>query len=55
MKTRAIEELTVLLLSTGLNENEINILLGRFLEEEADLYCECIKSVEEEIKRLSLS
>lgn len=55
MKTTAFEELTALLSSAGLNEKEISVLLGRFLEEDADLYCECMKSVEEESRRISLS
>ena len=39
------------LLETGMSQEEIDYLMSRFLEEEAQTYVECMKLVEEECKK----
>lgn len=44
----AFETLTSILLSAGMNGNDANHLLARFLEEEAFDYVDCIRSLLDE-------
>ena len=39
---RALDKLIKILASAGMNDDEFNMLLGRFLEEEAFDYVECM-------------
>ncbi len=39
---RALDELTDILAASGMDTNSIDLLLGRFLEEEAFDYVECM-------------
>ena len=39
-------EIDEILQSTGMSEIEVDYLMARFLEEEAELYVECMKSIE---------
>lgn len=41
----ALEKLENILSKYGLSEEDINYLLGQFLEEEAELYVECMNSL----------
>ena len=41
----ALEKLKNILSECGLTEDDINYLLGQFLEEEAELYVECMNSL----------
>lgn len=43
----ALEKLQKILSEYGLSEDEIDSLLARFLEEEAQFYIECIELVKE--------
>ena len=43
----ALEKLETILSKQGLSEDDINYLLAQFLEEEAELYVECMKSLKE--------
>ena len=51
MKTTALEELNEHLLSSGMDQNEIDHLLARFLEEEAYEYVECMEYMKDMLKR----
>lgn len=51
MKTTALDELNKLLLSTGTDQNDIDHLLARFLEEEAYEYVECMEYMKEELRK----
>ncbi len=46
----ALDELFELLSSIGLEDAEINMLLGRFLEEEAHSYVECMRMIKEKLQ-----
>ncbi len=46
----ALDELFELLSSIGLEDTEINMLLGRFLEEEAHSYVECMRMIKEKLQ-----
>lgn len=46
----AIIELHEKLLKAGLTDSEADALAARFLEEEAEMYCECMNLVKEKIK-----
>ena len=46
----ALEELTDLLKTARMNDSEINMLLGRFLEEEAYDYVECMELIKEKMQ-----
>ena len=47
----ALDQLTSILSSAGLRDDDINMLLGRFLEEEAEDYVECMSLVRESIEK----
>ncbi len=47
----ALDQLTSILSSAGLKDDDINMLLGRFLEEEAEDYVECMSLVRESIEK----
>ena len=49
---KAIEELKTILRSTGYTEREIDMLLAKFLEEEAELYLKSIEAVEKKDDKL---
>ena len=49
---KAIEELKTILRSTGYTEREIDMLLAKFLEEEAELYIKSIETVEKKDDKL---
>ena len=42
----ALEEVSYWLKRGGLTEHEINVILAAFLEQEAQLYIDCMKLVE---------
>lgn len=46
----AYDELFDILSESGLNESDIHMLLGRFLEEEADMYVECMDVISERLR-----
>ena len=46
MKKPAMMEIDELLQSTGMSETEVDYLMARFLEEEAENYVECMKLVD---------
>lgn len=41
----SLEKLEIILFKFGLSEEDINYLLAQFLEEEAELYIDCMKSL----------
>ena len=41
----ALEKLENILSDCGLSEDDINYLLAQFLEEEAELYVQCMKAL----------
>lgn len=47
----AIIELHEALLRSGLSDTEADFLAARFLEEEAELYCECMQQAIEETNK----
>ena len=47
----ALEQLSSILSSTGMSDDDINMLLGKFLEEEAEDYVECMSIIKDTIKR----
>ena len=46
MRKPAMMEIDELLQSTGMSETEVDYVMARFLEEEAEDYVECMKLVE---------
>lgn len=46
---KALERLENILLEHGLSEDDINYLLAQFLEEEAQLYIDCMNSLKENV------
>ena len=51
MKLSALEELNERLLSSGLDQNDIDHLLARFLEEEAYDYVDCMEVMKDMLKQ----
>ena len=51
MKLSALEELNERLLSSGLDQDEIDHLLARFLEEEAYDYVDCMEVMKDMLKQ----
>lgn len=49
---KAIEELKAILSATGYTKEEIDMLLARFLEEEAELYLKSMKATEKKDDKL---
>ena len=49
MNMRAIDTLSLLLKNAGLNDDDINMLLAQFLEEEAEDFIECMESISEDV------
>lgn len=47
----ALEQLTAFLSSAGMKDDDINMLLGRFLEEEAEDYVECMSLIRERMAK----
>ena len=47
----ALEKLSAILLEYGMTDYEINMLLGRFLEEEAQDYVECMSFMKEQLSK----
>ncbi len=47
----AYQKLFFILSSFGMKDEEINMLLGRFLEETADDYAECMSLLKEQIAK----
>ena len=45
------ERLTAILKTAGYSEEEAEVMLGKFLEEEAETFIECMESVSEESGR----
>lgn len=48
MKKPALIEIDERLMSTGMTETEVDMLMARFLEEEAKDYVDCMKLVDED-------
>ena len=51
MKLSALEELNECLLSSGLDQDDIDHLLARFLEEEAYDYVDCMEVMKDMLKQ----
>lgn len=47
----AMEKLSSILLDYGMVNDDINMLLGKFLEEEAEVYVECISIIKEQLSK----
>ena len=48
LSMRAIDTLSLLLKNAGLSDDDINMLLAQFLEEEAKDFVECMETINEE-------
>ena len=48
MKKPALIEIDEKLMSTGMSETEVDMLMARFLEEEAKNYVDCMELVDED-------
>lgn len=47
----SLEQLSSVLSSTGMSDDDINMLLGKFLEEEAEDYVECMSLIKERMAK----
>ena len=51
MKLTALEELNARLLSSGMDQDDVDHLLARFLEEEAYAYVDCMDVMKDMLKK----